>query len=186
MTENEALVAIRLARGAIESEVLNRELPNLELLPSRFKENGAVFVTIKKRSDNSLRGCIGSLIAHRSLAEDIVSNAISSAFSDPRFEPMRMEELGNIRLELSILSEPSRIHYSDTDDLLSKITPKEDGLIIKFEDAQATFLPSVWEEIPQTEQFLSLLCKKAGLDGEFYKSGKLDVYVYRAEKYEEA
>lgn len=186
MTSNEALVAIRLARGAIESELLNKELPNLDILPSSFKSNGAVFVTIKNRTDNSLRGCIGSLIAHRPLYEDIVANAISSAFNDPRFHPLKKEELPHVRLELSILTEPSRLHYATTNELLEKITPGKDGLIIKFEDSQATFLPSVWTEIPEKEQFLSLLCKKAGFDSHFFKTGKLDVYIYRADKFEES
>ena len=186
MTENEALVAIRLARGAIESEIFNRNLPSCELLPPRFKENGAVFVTIKNRANNSLRGCIGSLIAYRPLYDDIMTNAISSAFSDPRFEPLKLEELHLVKLELSILSEPKRINYSSFDDLLSKITPNVDGLIVKYEDKQATFLPSVWSEIPETEQFLMHLCEKAGLESQFYKTGKLDVYIYKAEKFEEA
>ena len=185
MTENEALVAIRLARGAIESELLDKDLPNMEHLPSSFKNNGAVFVTIKNRPDNSLRGCIGSLIAHRALCEDIVANSISSAFNDPRFAPLKKEELSNVKLELSVLSEPARLHYTGVDELMSKITPNVDGLIVKYEDKQATFLPSVWAEIPQKEQFLALLCKKAGLDGEFYKTGKLDIYTYGAEKFEE-
>lgn len=186
MTQNEALVGIRLARAAIESEIFNKELPNIDVLPSNFKENGAVFVTLKNRSDSSLRGCIGSLIAHRPLHEDIISNAVSSAFNDPRFEPLKTEELGKIKIELSILTEPKKLHYSGVDDLLFKITPKVDGLIIKSDDKQATFLPSVWEEIAQKEEFLSLLCRKAGLAGDFYKSGELDVYTYSAEKFEES
>jgi hypothetical protein len=185
MTENEALVVIRLARGAIESELFNKSLPTIDMLPSNFKDNGAVFVTLKNRSDNSLRGCIGSLIAHRPLYDDIISNAVSSAFNDPRFEPLKADELAKIKIEISLLTEPRKLHYEGTTDLLSKITPNSDGLIIKFEDRQATFLPSVWEEIQDIEQFLSLLCRKAGLTADFYKSGDLDVYLYKAMKFEE-
>jgi uncharacterized protein len=78
------------------------------------------------------------------------------------------------------------LEYTDTADLLSKITPKSDGLIIKYQEYQATFLPSVWDEIPLREQFLSLLCKKAGIDSDFYKRNELEVYTYQAEKIEEA
>jgi uncharacterized protein len=186
MNENESLVAVRLARGAIESELLDKSIPSADLLPDSFKEHGAVFVTLKNRSDNSLRGCIGSLIAHRSLYEDIVANAISSAFNDPRFPSLDRNELATVRIEISLLSVPKQLIYSDAADLLSKITPKVDGLIIKYQEYQATFLPSVWDEVPLKEQFLSLLCKKAGLDGEFYKKGDLEVYTYHAEKFEEA
>jgi uncharacterized protein len=186
MNENESLVAIRLARSAIESELLDKSVPSEDLLPDLFKEYGAVFVTLKNRADNSLRGCIGSLIAHRSLYEDIVANAISSAFNDPRFPSLDKNELPNIKIEISLLSSPKQLIYTDAADLLSKITPKIDGLIIKYQEYQATFLPSVWDEVPLREQFLSLLCKKAGLDAEFYKSGNLEVYTYQAEKFEEA
>jgi len=186
MTENESLIAIRLARNAIESELLAKEIPSVELLPACFKESGAVFITLKNRADSSLRGCIGSLIAHRSLYDDIVANAISSAFNDPRFPSLDKSELGGVKIEISLLSHPKRLEYLDTADLLSKIMPKQDGLIIKYQEYQATFLPSVWEEIPLKEQFLSLLCKKAGLDSEFYKSGNLEVYTYQAQKFEEA
>jgi uncharacterized protein len=186
MNENESLVAIRLARGAIESELLDKSIPSVELLPDVFKEVGAVFVTLKNRPDNSLRGCIGSLIAHRLLYEDIVANAISSAFNDPRFPSLDKNELANIKIEISILSAPKKLVYKDAADLLSKITPKVDGLIVKYQEYQATFLPSVWDEVPLKEQFLSLLCKKAGLDSDFYKKGDLEVYTYQAEKFEEA
>jgi len=184
MTESEKLTALRLARNAIESELLRTPLARLDQLPPLFAEEGAVFVTLKNR-DGSLRGCIGSLLAHRSLYEDIVENSISSAFKDPRFMPLSVSELPNIKIELSLLKTPVELAYDSADELLSKITPMEDGVIIKFEEYQATFLPSVWEEIPQKEEFISRLCQKAGLDADFWRSGKLEVYIYKAEKISE-
>ena len=185
MSESEGLLAVRLARHCVESELLHTPLAYIEQLPPAFAQAGAVFVTIKSRDDGALRGCIGSLIAYRSLYEDIVNNAQASAFRDPRFPPMIKEELPFIKFELSFLSEPKRLLYGSYEDLLNKITPKIDGIIIKYGHNQATFLPSVWDELPQKEQFLSRLCEKAGLLRDFWKSGELEVYVYQAHKIEE-
>lgn len=185
MTESEKLVALRLARNAIESELLKTPLGRLDQLPAVFSESGAVFVTLKTK-EGALRGCIGSLIAHRSLYEDIIENSVSSAFRDPRFPPLNITELPFIKIEISLLHAPSKVVYSSPAELLDKITPFESGLIIKYGDHQATFLPSVWEEIPQKEEFISRLCQKAGLEANFYKSGKLEVYTYRADKFSES
>lgn len=184
MTESEKLTALRLARNAIESELLRTPAARVEQLPGVFAQKGAVFVTLKTK-EGALRGCIGSLVAHRSLYEDIVENSLSSAFHDPRFPPMNITELPFVKIELSLLHEPIQLIYTSTQELLSKITPLEDGLIIKYEDYQATFLPSVWEEISGKEEFVSRLCQKAGLESDFYKSGKLEVYIYKAEKISE-
>jgi len=184
MTEGDKLTALRLARNAIESELLGTPAVRADQLSDVFSQNGAVFVTIKTKEGN-LRGCIGSLIAHRSLYEDIVENAKSSAFSDPRFPPMNITELPFVKIELSFLSEPERIETTGGSDLLSKITPSKDGLIIKHEEYQATFLPSVWDELPGKEEFISRLCQKAGLPADFWKSGQLEVYRYGAEKFNE-
>lgn len=166
MTESEKLTALRLARNAIESELLRTPLARLDQLPPLFAEEGAVFVTLKNR-DGSLRGCIGSLLAHRSLYEDIVENSISSAFKDPRFMPLSVSELPNIKIELSLLKTPVELAYDSADELLSKITPMEDGVIIKFEEYQATFLPSVWEEIPQKRSLSQGYAKKPDLTPTF-------------------
>lgn len=184
MTESEKLAALRLARNAIESELLRTPLGRLDQLPPVFGEKGAVFVTLRTK-EGSLRGCIGSLIAYRTLYEDIVDNAIGSAFRDPRFPPLNITELPFIKIELSFLQEPHKLSYQDGADLLSKIVPYEDGIIIKYEDYQATFLPSVWDELPSREEFISRLCQKAGLESDFYKSGKLEVYTYKADKFGE-
>ncbi len=185
MTESEKLVALRLARNAIESELLKTPLGRLDQLPAVFSEKGAVFVTLKTK-EGALRGCIGSLIAYRSLYEDIVENSVSSAFRDPRFPPLNITELPFIAIELSLLHVPSEVVYSSPAELLSKITPFDNGLIIKYEEYQATFLPSVWEEIPQKEEFISRLCQKAGLEADFWKNGKLEVYIYGADKFSES
>ncbi|MEY4504075.1 MAG: hypothetical protein RL154_368, partial [Pseudomonadota bacterium] len=97
MSENEALLAVRVARNAVESELIKTPLATIDQLPPIFAMSGAVFVTIRSKEDGALRGCIGSLIAYRSLFEDIINNAKSSAFNDPRFPPMIKEELPFIK-----------------------------------------------------------------------------------------
>lgn len=185
MSEDEALIAVRLARNAVESELLRSPLARIEQLPQEFADLGAVFVTIKSKDDGALRGCIGSLIAHRSLYDDIIANAKASAFQDPRFPPMIKEELAFIKFELSLLSAPKKIIYNNAEDLLSKINQYMDGIIIKYHDSQATFLPSVWSELPQKEIFLARLCEKARLPRDFWTSGALEVYSYQAQKIDE-
>ncbi len=147
-------------------------------------KKGAAFVTLDK--NQNLRGCIGSIIAHQPLIDDIIHNAQSAAFSDPRFNPLRPEEIDDtLSVEVSVLSEPVKIEYRDYDDLKSKIVPKKDGLILKYGRYQGTFLPQVWEQLPTTEQFLEHLSYKAGANPTIY-SLHPDIYRYRVEHIKEA
>lgn len=182
MNEQEALLAVRIARNAIESELIRVPPVVISQLPENFSQNGAVFVTIRSKEDGALRGCIGSLIAYRPLFEDIVNNAKSSAFNDPRFPPMIKEELPFVKFELSLLSQPVQMIYSSIDEILQKLRAGIDGVIIKYKTAQATFLPSVWDEINTKEEFLSRLCEKARLPQNFWQTGELEIYLYQAQK----
>jgi len=151
---------------------------NKELLEKR-----ACFVTLKKLDGTehwSLRGCIGSLIATRPLYEDIIVNAKNAAFSDPRFPPLTYEETNNLLVEISVLTEPQPLYVNSIEDLLEYLKQKHPGLIIKLWYNQATFLPSVWEELPDEEQFLVHLIYKAGLTPEeFIKNfDKVEIFVY--------
>jgi len=103
-----------------------------------------------------------SLIAYRPLIDDLIENAKSSAFNDPRFPPLKREDIDNITIEISLLSPYKRVEYRDKDDLKGKIRPKVDGVVLKLNGYQATFLPQVWEEIEDFELFFSYLCQKAG------------------------
>jgi len=151
-----------------------------EVMPKKLKEKKACFVTIT--IDSRLRGCIGHLKAIQELYLDIIENATSSAFSDPRFPKLKQEELSKIKVEVSILTDPTPLTYTDSADLLKKIKVGKDGLIIKKGYNSATFLPSVWEQIPLKENFLSHLCVKAGLDVNEWRSGSLKVEKYEAIK----
>ena len=121
----------------------------------------ASFVTLKL--NNRLRGCIGSLEAHKILLEDLIHNAKAAAFRDPRFAPLTKEEFENIHIEISLLSSSLEVKYSNVDDLKSKIKINTHGVILKHGNNSATFLPQVWEQLNSFELFFDALCKKAGL-----------------------
>ena len=150
----------------------------------QLKEPGAAFVTINKRHNNQLRGCIGSLQAYRPLYEDIIANAQAAALHDPRFPPLKPEELKDINIEVSVLSEPKPISYADKEDLRKKITPFKDGVILKLGSHQATYLPQVWEQLPDFDHFFGSLCQKAGLDTNCLDQHP-EIQVYHVTKYED-
>ena len=175
---------VEIARDAIREVFEKRSIIDKEKLLKEHPElaqKGAAFVTLEKRE--SLRGCIGSLIAHRTLLEDIIKNARSAAFHDPRFPPLTKEEFEDpyLTVEISLLSEPKPLSYSDVADLKSKIQPGRDGVILKLGHYQATYLPQVWEQLPRFEDFFATLCQKAGLPGNCLESHP-EIYIYHAEK----
>ncbi|WP_319557648.1 AmmeMemoRadiSam system protein A [Thiomicrorhabdus sp.] len=127
-----------------------------------LKEDGASFVTLDKAGQ--LRGCIGSLEAVRPLAEDVFRNAFSAAFHDPRFSPLEAHETGQIKIEISTLSVPQAIEGCDNKQtLLQQLRPFEDGLILTDGFKRATFLPSVWEQLPEKNEFVDYLMRKGGM-----------------------
>lgn len=180
-------VLLKLARAAIaeefgidygvDKEALRRE--NLWL-----NEEGAAFVTLNTKESGALRGCIGSIIAHQSLYDDIVKNAKSAAFGDPRFVALTPEEFNRITVEVSVLTPPENLPYDSVEDLKQKLRPGIDGVILKLGGYQATFLPQVWKQLPEFENFMGHLCQKAGLPAECLYQ-KPEIYVYRVEEYAE-
>jgi len=156
----------------------------LKLEPDQFEsplsEPGASFVTL--HIGEELRGCIGSLQAHRPLICDVAENAFSAAFRDPRFPPLKDAELKNISLDISVLSQAERMMFDSEQDLLKQIRPKVDGLILTDVNYRGTFLPSVWKSLPDAEQFLQQLKLKAGLPADHW-SDKLEVWRYTTESF---
>jgi AmmeMemoRadiSam system protein A len=150
---------LAIARGAIEEKLLDRR-------PEAFDapwlgQPGASFVTLLKNGE--LRGCIGSLQAAKPLGEDVAENALGAAFRDPRFPALSAEEWPQCRVEVSLLGTPRRLCFADEADLLRQIRPGEDGLILEAEGRRATFLPQVWQGVPDKRVFLNELLRKAGL-----------------------
>jgi len=162
-------------QGSMDTSSVQEEFPSLS-------EEGASFVTLTQ--DGQLRGCIGSIIAHRSLLEDVISNAQSAAFKDPRFKPLEEDELSRTRIEVSVLTPPKILEYTDIDDLRVKIKVGIDGVILKDGYHQATFLPQVWEELNDFDIFFSHLCHKAGLGMRCLESHP-EISVYQVQKVEE-
>jgi len=160
---------------SIDKGVLLKQYPFLN-------DKGAAFVTL--HYDKQLRGCIGSIIAHTSLLDDIISNALSAAFRDPRFAPLEDKELGHLTLEVSVLTPPQEIEYLDFKDLTSKIVPSEDGLILQYGQYQGTFLPQVWEQLATPKEFLEHLSYKANANPSIYTHHP-SIYKYRVEAREE-
>ena len=172
-------ILLQIAKTAILNKFDKKYVINKEDILSEYpylSEKGAAFVTLNY--NKQLRGCIGSIIAHQSLLDDIIHNAVSAAFSDPRFQPLNAEELSGLNLEVSVLSEPKLLEYQDFEDLKQKIHPNIDGLILKYGQYQGTFLPQVWEQLPKPEQFLEHLSYKANANPSIYEHHP-DIYTYQ-------
>lgn len=150
-----------------------------ELDPPLRAKRGA-FVTLKKQDD--LRGCIGSIDARRPLAEDVAHNAFAAAFEDPRFQPVQESELSALQIHISVLSAPEPIRFDSEEELLHSIRPGIDGLILSEGSRQGTFLPSVWDALPEPRQFLAHLKLKAGLPLDYW-SNTLGVARYTTESW---
>lgn len=148
-----------------------------------FREKAATFVTLKISS--KLRGCIGHLEPVNSLWESVRDNAISAAFHDHRFSPLNQSELEETLIDISILTPPIPLEYADSDDLLQKIRPGIDGVILRDGRRGATFLPQVWQQLPSAEMFLDQLCRKAGLKGNGWKGNHLEVKIYQVVSFKE-
>ncbi len=171
---------LALARNAIESHL--RGVPEADADDPALAGPGAVFVTLLQ--DGALRGCIGSLEAWRPLAEDVRENARAAAFRDPRFAPLAADELPRTRVEVSLLTPAEPIACRDEADALRQLRPGVDGVVLECAGRRATFLPQVWEQLPEPVRFLGQLKRKAGLPGDFW-SDDVRLSRYRVEKWKE-
>ncbi|MFO7964606.1 MAG: AmmeMemoRadiSam system protein A [Desulfobacterales bacterium] len=185
-TKKQGRVLVDLARNTIANRLGktgSSEQPETALSSDAFQRRRGTFVTLKKQGQ--LRGCIGSLSADESVAEGVRRNAINAAFHDPRFNPLSEDELEQVTVEVSILSEPKSLHYEDANDLVAKLRPNIDGVILRKGYHSATFLPQVWEQLKNPEDFLLHLCRKAGLAGDAWRTSKLEILTYQVEYFEE-
>ncbi|HSO13362.1 MAG TPA: AmmeMemoRadiSam system protein A [Anaerolineales bacterium] len=186
LTLEEQKTLLRVAREAMECAVKGERLPPLDpsTLSSNLREQGASFVTLTIRGQ--LRGCIGALEAYQPLAEDVREHAIAAALQDPRFPQVGEDELRRIQIEVSRLTRPIPLEYKDAKDLLSKLRPHVDGVILRDGFHRATFLPQVWEKIPNPPEFLDNLCYKMGASRDLWQTRHLDVFVYQVEEFHES
>ncbi|MFH1789803.1 MAG: AmmeMemoRadiSam system protein A [bacterium] len=155
-------------------EIDEQELPHPLLLEQR-----SCFVTLKL--GGKLRGCIGHIEPIQELYRDIIENSVSAAFEDPRFLPLRSGEFNNLHIEVSVLTRPVKIQCSDASEIIQKLNPDVDGVIIKKGNRGATYLPQVWSEFSTPQEFLSSLCLKAGLLANEWEKGTIEVSIYQAE-----
>ena len=160
-------ILLPIARAAIARElgVPAQAAEDAEWL----REQGATFVTLKQ--GEQLRGCIGSLQAYRPLLQDVKSNAVAAAFRDPRFPPLRAPELDATRIEVSLLSKQEPLAFEDEAHALAQLRPGIDGIVFEYGYHHSTFLPQVWEDLPDPVEFLGHLKQKAGLPPDFWEHG---------------
>lgn len=185
LNPSERQLLLELARSALETSVRGQALPALELnkLPKRLQAPGATFVTLTISGE--LRGCIGALEARHPLAQDVREHAVAAALQDYRFPPVAPEELDQIEIEISRLTPLQALEYRDSQDLLSKLRPQQDGVMVREGFRRATFLPQVWEKLGDPAEFMERLCQKMGVEPNYWRYHKLEVYTYQVEEFHE-
>jgi len=186
MNKEDKKYLLKLARRTIQKYFENEGMLKIDEddLPQILKEKRGTFVTLWK--NNKLRGCIGNLENEKPIYQSIMDNCLASALFDTRFTPLKYNELNDIKIEISILSELKKLpDFTSSDSFIKFLDKYKPGLLIKKGGYQATFLPQVWEDLTSTESFISHLCEKAGLDKDEWKNMKLEVYQYGAEVFKE-
>ena len=172
---------LTVARNAIASHLGEPEKPHA--IQPWIKKPGASFVTLTQQGN--LRGCIGSLEAHRPLLEDVRANAIAAAVHDPRFSPLIAQELSHTRIEVSLLSSTEVIAFDSEQHALAQLRPGVDGLVLEYGHSRGTFLPQVWESLPSPADFMAHLKRKAGLPMNFWHED-IRLSRYAVTKWKEA
>ncbi len=172
-----------LERFGLELETAEGKSLDALLKHPVLQVKAGTFVTLK--IGGRLRGCIGSLVGHECVIQSVKTNAVNAAFHDPRFPPLREQELADVRIEVSVLTPAQPLHYENPEELTAKLRPHVDGVILRKGYCSATFLPQVWEQLTQPENFLSHLCMKAGLGAGAWRSSRLDVEIYQVQCFEE-
>lgn len=185
LNETEQKILLKIAREALEDCVRGDPLTSLKLeqLPNRLRENGASFVTLTIAE--RLRGCIGTLEAYQPLAGDVQEHAVAAALQDFRFPKVQPRELSAIKIEISVLTPRTPLHYDNPEDLAHKLRPGVDGVVLQDGYRKATFLPQVWEKLPDPEEFLAQLCLKMSAPTDLWRTKPLQVFIYQVQDFHE-
>ncbi len=184
LSEAEGRYIVALARRSLEEVVRAGTLPQLPLdLPAALLEPRGSFVTLK--IGDRLRGCMGNIFAERPLWEAVVNNARSASQRDPRFSAVKEEELALIHVEVSVLSVPQPLSVTSPAELLEKLSDRDLGVVLNRGYHRATFLPQVWEDLPDAADFLARLSKKAGLSASAWQEPDVEYQVYRVQAFHE-
>ena len=176
---------LKIARESLAAAVQGQALPPIKLdeLPAVLRMDGASFVTLTEAG--RLRGCIGALAAYQPLALDVQEHAVAAALQDFRFAPVGPDELPDIAIEVSILTPQEPLAYEGPADLVRKLRPGVDGVTLQNQFQKATFLPQVWETLPNPEEFLSHLCLKMGSKANQWREKHLQVFTYQVQEFNE-
>ena len=186
MNKKDKEYLLKIARRAMQRYFQDEGVFQVEKdeLPQSLKEKKGTFVTLWK--NNELRGCIGDLESEKPIYQSVIDNCLASALLDSRFTALKGDELNDIKIEISILSELKKLpNFTDYDSFLKYLNKYKPGLLIKKGAHQATFLPQVWEDLSSAELFISHLCEKAGLEKDEWKRMDLEIYQYSAEVFKE-
>lgn len=185
LTGAEKQILLRLAREVIERAVNQKPLPTLKLedYTPALVENGASFVTLTE--DGELRGCIGALEPYQPLVQDVCEHAAAAALEDYRFQPVTPREVLRLKIEISRLTPPLPFNYTKPEELLAGLRPHTDGVIVRDGTRRATFLPQVWEKLPDPQSFLENLCEKMGASYNLWQRKPLQVFTYQVEEFHE-
>lgn len=183
VTAEQGRLLLRLARETIAEKLGKRMEGGREVIDPALQAECGTFVTLN--IGGQLRGCIGNLEPVGSIHEAIRRNALNAAFHDPRFPELSAEELAKVHIEISILTQPQPLTYRDGADLMAKLRPGIDGVILRLGPSGATFLPQVWEQLPRVEEFLGHLCRKAGLSETAWRDSHPEVATYQVQCFEE-
>ena len=181
MQTNYGQILLPIARAAIAHKLGDTHPANED--DSWLQEHRACFVTLTQHQQ--LRGCIGTLEAHRSLLTDVKANAQAAAFHDPRFAPLTKAELDYTEVEVSLLSTMQDMRFSNEEDALMQLRPEVDGIVFEYGRYRSTFLPQVWEQLPDPVEFMAHLKHKAGLNPRFWDEG-VKLYRYTVSKWKES
>ena len=186
LTRAEKHTLLQLARQGLEAAVRKQALPELarEARTPALERPGCSFVTLSEQGE--LRGCIGGLVAEEPLWRDVQYRAGQAALHDYRFIPVQPDELPQIEIEVSVLTEPVPLPYATADDLPRLLRAHIDGVVLRHGGQRATFLPQVWQTVPEPEQFLSLLCQKLGAAPDAWRRSHLDVETYQVDEFHES
>jgi len=186
LTDAEQKILLGLAREAISEFVRSGTQPHVgeSSLTPALREPRGCFVTLTH--DGKLRGCIGNTQARDPLFRSVMSNACGAAFRDTRFSSVRGTEIPELEIEISVLTTPNPLAYASAADLLGKLRPNVDGVVLKVEGKTATFLPQVWEKIPIAADFLNELARKARLPTSAWRGPDVEVSTYQVESFTNA
>lgn len=179
-TPDEQTLLLKIARQALEAATSGQDIPvpDGETLPGALREERACFVTLQ--IDGELRGCTGTLVARRGLAQEVAVTAVQTAFHDPRFLPVTAQEVPSIQIEISVLTPSVLLDYDQPADLPRLLHPQVDGVTLQLGHHRSTFLPQVWERVSDPDEFLTMLTRKMGLPGDTWRERKMHVEIYHS------